>query len=61
MSLWRVFWCSLTRGHTWFWRRNIYGDEINVAGGNRSVWRCARCGHYKLRPYLVEQTEAPRP
>jgi len=24
--------------------RNVYGDEINVLGGCRSLWRCKRCG-----------------
>ena len=32
--------------------RNIYGDEINAAGGMRSWWKCKRCGKYELRPYL---------
>ena len=24
--------------------RNIYGDEINWAGGKRSIWKCNDCG-----------------
>ncbi len=27
--------------------RNIYGDEIFHAGGNRSLWKCDRCGYLK--------------
>ena len=23
--------------------RNIWGDEINFAGGKRSLWRCQKC------------------
>lgn len=23
--------------------RNIYGDEINYSGGNRSLWTCLNC------------------
>lgn len=29
--------------------RNITGDESNLAGGNRSVWRCPDCGKEILR------------
>ena len=24
--------------------RNIHGDEINLAGGKRSLWICNKCG-----------------
>jgi len=27
------------------WIRNIHGDEINLCGGKRSVWRCEKCGN----------------
>ena len=29
--------------------RNITGDEINLAGGKRSVWRCPDCGKLQVR------------
>jgi len=32
--------------------RNIYGDEINYAGGQRSLWKCARCGALTARDNL---------
>lgn len=32
---------------------NIYGDEINFRNGNRSEWRCKKCGKSQLRKYLV--------
>lgn len=37
--------------------RNIHGDEINEWGGNRSLWRCTRCGHVFSRPMLVDEAE----
>ena len=30
--------------HEYKFVRNIYGDEINLWGGKRSVWRCHKCG-----------------
>lgn len=38
--------------HRWEWFRNIFGDEINAAGGNRSIWRCCKCGAVQYRSYL---------
>lgn len=38
--------------HEWEFVRNIYGDEINLYGGRRSVWRCGRCGKAKLSKSL---------
>lgn len=32
--------------------RNIYGDELNVAGGNRSWWLCQNCGRQLLHSAL---------
>lgn len=32
--------------------RNIHGDEINLCGGKRSVWRCTACGVITLRDEL---------
>lgn len=31
-------------------QRNIYGDEINLSGGNRSIWVCPNCGGTEYRP-----------
>jgi hypothetical protein len=42
--------------------RNIYGDEINTAGGDRSIWRCQHCNKLvyqgKLH-YGSEEQEIP--
>lgn len=38
--------------HKYVWVRNIYGDEINAAGGRRSWWRCEKCGKCVLRDHL---------
>ncbi len=32
--------------------RNIHGDEINEWDGNRSLWRCKRCGSILAKPEL---------
>lgn len=37
--------------------RNITGDEINLAGGKRSVWRCPDCGKKILRSVPFVQGE----
>lgn len=34
--------------------RNIYGDEINMLGGKRSVWRCSKCGNVQYRDELQD-------
>lgn len=38
--------------HNLRWLRNIHGDEINHAGGKRSVWRCRECSVIKLKDRL---------
>lgn len=38
--------------HEYEFERNIYGDEINHVGGNRSWWVCKRCGKHVLDPHL---------
>ena len=43
--------------HEWEFVRNIYGDEINLAGGRRSWWRCKRCGKRVLNPHLYRELE----
>lgn len=40
--------------HEYEFVRNIYGDEINHVGGNRSWWRCRKCGKMALDPHLYE-------
>ena len=39
--LWKVLFCQ---HHELTFLRNIYGDEINLVGGMRSVWWCPDCG-----------------
>lgn len=45
--------------------RNIYGDEINLANGKRSVWRCDACDDwvFKTSPwhYSAELVPDGRP
>ncbi len=43
--------------HKYVFERNIYGDEINHAGGNRSWWRCKKCGKRALKPHLYTELE----
>lgn len=42
--------------HDWEFVRNIYGDEINYCNGDRSWWRCKKCGKLEHRRYLQEST-----
>lgn len=44
--------------HEWRFVRNIYGDEINMAGGRRSWWRCPKCGACQCRDELYKGPEA---
>ena len=43
--------------HEFEFVRNIYGDEINAAGGRRSWWRCKKCGKMQLRGELHRDSE----
>lgn len=43
--------------HNLRWLRNIHGDEINHAGGKRSVWRCRKCSGIKLQGRLHLERE----
>lgn len=43
--------------HEFEFVRNIYGDEINAAGGRRSWWRCKKCGKMQLRSELHRDSE----
>lgn len=38
--------------------RNIYGDEINLCGGKRSLWRCKGCGSAVLHADLYPKPTA---
>jgi hypothetical protein len=45
-------------GHVLRWVRDIYGDQIIfLSDGNRSEWRCERCGCYKFLPTLHDPGE----
>lgn len=43
--------------HNYVFIRNLYGDEINLHNGKRSLWQCTRCGKqiYMNRPLFVEK------
>jgi hypothetical protein len=41
--------------HRWQWVRNIYGDEINLLDGKRSVWQCSECQQYQYRNELKNE------
>lgn len=43
--------------HRYEWLRNIYGDEINLSGGARSLWRCAECGKFQARDGLHDDAD----
>ena len=47
--------------HEYAFIRNIYGDEINMAGGKRSWWRCRKCGKWKLRSQLGPECDGNSP
>lgn len=38
--------------HEYKWVRNIYGDEINIRDGKRSVHICTKCGKLKYENFL---------
>ena len=38
--------------HEYEFVRNIYGDEINLCGGYRSIWKCKKCGKIEYRKNL---------
>lgn len=43
--------------HDYSFLYNLYGDQINYHGGNRSVWQCKKCGKLKDFPQLVKDIE----
>lgn len=46
--LWKQWSCK----HEPKFVRNIHGDQIELYGYNRSLWRCSKCGFELLRPEL---------
>lgn len=40
--------------------RNLYGYEINLSGGKRSVWECRACEKYMYHTVLVDRPSAAR-
>lgn len=48
MRLIKMLFCH----HEWEFERNIYGDEINYVGGDRSWWVCKKCGKHRHEPHL---------
>ena len=46
---------SLRCKHDYRFVRNLYGDEINLYGGARSVWQCANCGKLQFRSNLFNE------
>lgn len=45
-------WHSIRCRHVFKFKANIYGDAINIADGNRSIWECTKCGGWEYRPEL---------
>ena len=41
--------------HEYYFTRNIYGDEINYHNGNRSEWKCKKCGNLQWREQLYKE------
>jgi len=53
LSRWLKNWVkSLFCAHRYAFVRNVYGDEINMLGGKRSVWRCSKCRKIQDRDQL---------
>lgn len=50
MNLIKQLFCK----HKFKFIRNIYGDEINLRNGNRSEWKCEKCGKTKYQRQYVE-------
>lgn len=46
--------CTCSHAAGFGFVRNIYGDEINQWGGNRSIWMCNRCGKVQAREELFK-------
>lgn len=57
MRLLKILLKRLFCRHEMVFERNIYGDEINAAGGYRSWWRCKKCGCRRLDPHLYPEKD----
>lgn len=44
---------SLFCKHNFIHIRNIYGDQIHVYDGKRSIFKCKKCGKYQAMDELV--------
>lgn len=44
-------------GHWFEHVRNVYGDEINLWDGARSLWQCQHCGARQKRGWLFYPLE----
>lgn len=44
----RFFKVMFCRHNFEYWRP-IYGDEINVSGGHRAMYRCTKCEWFEAR------------
>ena len=53
MNWLKRFFCA----HRYEWMRNIYGDEINLSGGKRSLWGCIECGKVQARDDLHDDAD----
>lgn len=51
----KMFAClrRLVCNHSWEFKRNIYGDEIFLAGA-RSEWKCKKCSARHYSEHLVK-------
>ena len=43
--------------HKWVWKRNYYGDYVNILNGKRSLWQCEKCGKWKRKKTLGDGDE----
>lgn len=55
MNWFRKFIQKIGCKHDYIFIRNIYGDEINQRGGNRSLWQCMKCGKYMYSKALYSK------
>jgi len=41
--------------HDYEFNSTIYGDMIIHMGGNRSIWKCSKCGRYTQRKEYISK------
>jgi NAD-dependent SIR2 family protein deacetylase len=41
--------------HDYEFDSTIHGDMIIHMGGNRSIWKCSKCGKYKQRKEYISK------